>query len=609
MGVEMRGGRNVLPALLAAAAVVALAFRNGGYAATSWSWATLAALVVAVAALLRAGTSAPPRAGTAYVGLLTAFATWVGVECLRRGAATRGVPQLERATLYVAAAAAGVLVIRRMHVRTTLVALLAAIVVVIGAGMGELLLGSVRPERYEGRLVFQPLGYANACGVLAAIGILLGLGIAATRAGVLERRFAATALVPLVTALELTGSRGAVAACVVGWLASVLLSTERRERMAQCAFALALPLAGAVAAARLHIGDTQQTTSVLARDGRLLAALVVVLCVAQWTLALRLRRMGEGDRARRWAMYGLGALVLLVALAAVRHGVAGALGDRPAYWRVAWHETSAHPLLGSGPGSYAGAWIRLRPTPVGVLNAHNLYLETLAELGPGGLLLLVAALAVPLVVAVRRRTTWRTAAAGAYVAFLAHAAVDWDWQMPAVTIAALLCGACMLAENSAWSARRRRAARSFALVGAALVAVVAGAAGIGTRALAAAEAAAGRSPASAVRTAEVAAAWQPWSAEPRRLLAELDAAAGDTAAARRALEAALRRDPGDVAAWFDLVRIGSPVQQRRALERLAQLDPLGVRDERASSQRARRSARLRSRTARSTPSARASRSS
>jgi len=563
----MRGGRHVLPALLAAAAVVALAFRNGGYDATSWSWATLAALVVTVAALVRPGATAVPRAAIGYVVCLGSFAAWIGVECLRRGTATRGVPQLERAALYTAVAAASILVIRRMHVRSTVVGLLAAVVAVIVAGLGELLLGPIHAERYEGRLLFQPLGYANACGILAAVGILLALGIEATRASLTERRFAATALVPLVVGLQLTASRGAVVACAAGWIAFVLLSTDRLERIAQTALLLAMPVAGALAAARLHIGDTQEPTSVLARDGRLLAVIVIALSVVQATLALRVR-------ARRSIAWAVAAGALAAVCAVARHGLS--LGDRPAYWRVAWTDARAHPLLGSGPGTYAAAWIRWRPSPTGALNAHNLYLETLAELGPAGLLLLAAALAVPLVVAVRSRSTWRTAAAGAYVAFLAHAALDWDWQMPAVTIAALLCGACVLAENSTWSARRGPVARRLALAGAALVAVVAGAAGIGTHALASARAAANRSPATAVRAAEIAATWQPWSAEPRRLLGEIDAAAGDTPAARRALEEALRLDPEDVGAWFDLVRFGSPAERRRALERIEQLDPLGV---------------------------------
>ena len=39
---------------------------------------------------------------------------------------------------------------------------------------------------------------------------------------------------------------------------------------------------------------------------------------------------------------------------------------------------------------------------------------------------------------------WRRQS-GAYVAFIAHSAVDWDWQMPAVTLLALFVGAALVA--------------------------------------------------------------------------------------------------------------------------------------------------------------------
>jgi hypothetical protein len=35
-------------------------------------------------------------------------------------------------------------------------------------------------------------------------------------------------------------------------------------------------------------------------------------------------------------------------------------------------------------------------------------------------------------------------ATGAYVAFLFHIGVDWDWEMPAVTVAGLACGTALV---------------------------------------------------------------------------------------------------------------------------------------------------------------------
>ena len=76
-----------------------------------------------------------------------------------------------------------------------------------------------------------------------------------------------------------------------------------------------------------------------------------------------------------------------------------------------------------------------------MLDAHSLYVETLAELGPLGLVLLGVTLAVPIIAAVGARNDPLVAgAAAAYVAFLVHAGLDWDWEMPAVTLVGLLCG-------------------------------------------------------------------------------------------------------------------------------------------------------------------------
>ena len=78
-------------------------------------------------------------------------------------------------------------------------------------------------------------------------------------------------------------------------------------------------------------------------------------------------------------------------------------------------------------------------------DAHSLYLEKLAELGAIGLVLLLWVLAVPVLAAIRiRGRPFVTGAFGAYVAFAAHAAVDWDWELPAVTFAGIFCGALLI---------------------------------------------------------------------------------------------------------------------------------------------------------------------
>ena len=107
---------------------------------------------------------------------------------------------------------------------------------------------------------------------------------------------------------------------------------------------------------------------------------------------------------------------------------------------------------GSAPARGATSSTGAKHKRVGgqVRDVHNLYLETLAEQGPIGLALLVAMLGIPLVGAWRaRRIPIVPAAFGAYVAYLAHASIDWDWELTAVTIAALACGIACLKSDTA----------------------------------------------------------------------------------------------------------------------------------------------------------------
>ncbi len=92
------------------------------------------------------------------------------------------------------------------------------------------------------------------------------------------------------------------------------------------------------------------------------------------------------------------------------------------------------------------SWREHRTVPLEVRDAHSLYVETLSELGPVGLVLVFALVAIPLVAALRRRgDPLAVTAAAAFVVFAAHAGIDWDWEMPVVTLAGLGCAGALLA--------------------------------------------------------------------------------------------------------------------------------------------------------------------
>ena len=157
-------------------------------------------------------------------------------------------------------------------------------------------------------------------------------------------------------------------------------------------------------------------------------------------------------------------MLALAAVAAV--AVTGLTEPRASLWGVAWHEFAAHIAGGSGAGTFALAWARsgLIETRGGALDAHSLYLETLAELGAVGLVLLLAFLALPLARLSRLNSGNAPVAAGAYVVFLVHAGLDWDWEMPAVVLAGLCCGAVVLAGDEAQARAVRPSGRAAIVV-------------------------------------------------------------------------------------------------------------------------------------------------
>jgi hypothetical protein len=202
-----------------------------------------------------------------------------------------------------------------------------------------------------------------------------------------------------------------------------------------------------------------------------------------------------------------------------------------------------------------------------------LYLEVLAELGPLGLGLLVAMLALPLAVLVRsRRRALGGSAAGAYVAYLLHVTVDWDWEIGAVTLVALACAAALVtAADVRPLGIGRRGPLAFAVVLAGLsLFVIAGRVELGRESAAVAR---GDWPAAA-HAARRTSTLQPWSAEPWQLLGEAELAAGRLAAARGHLGRALDRDAGSWELWLDLARASDGRVRVAAMDRVRRLNPL-----------------------------------
>jgi O-antigen ligase len=149
--------------------------------------------------------------------------------------------------------------------------------------------------------------------------------------------------------------------------------------------------------------------------------------------------------AGRWrARAGLAVVAAFVAVSVLTAFVTvpRLLQARGDYWHAAWQVVKRHPLAGSGAGTFDLAWAAYGDFTRwgGALDAHSLYLETFAELGIVGLVLVLGVLA-PVVVGLRaeRLPLGTTAALAGGVAYLVHAGLDWDWEFPAVTAVGIAC--------------------------------------------------------------------------------------------------------------------------------------------------------------------------
>jgi len=603
-------------AVLLGLLVAPVAAVNGGYSSTSWGWVTLGLAWAAILALaLRADLSIGVLDAVA-VAALFALVLWSLLSVTWSADAGATILSTERLLVYATALAAATLVVRAQRYSALVAGVWAGVTLVCGYGV----LTRLYPGRFAadaeiaGRRLAQPVGYWNSLGLLAAVGAVVAVGLlAGTRSRALGAA-AAASLVPLGLALYFTFSRGGTIALAVGAVVALALDPRRLRFALAGAVGGAAPALAVLEASSLSaLTENGATVAQSASAGSTLmkvALLCALVAAAAGAVLVEADRRVDVSRNTRLAFAALLVVAVLAAAAAVstKYGSPTSIGRRAwhsftakpptqtgdlnnrlltlsnngrlALWRVAWNDFAAHAAGGSGAGTYYAQWMQNRRDATQVRNAHNLYVETLAELGLPGLLLLAAGLLAPLAAVVRaRKLPLVAAAAGAYVAFLLHAAFDWDWQLPGVTLAPLLLGAAVLAAARP-AGRRFAAGTAQRLVAGAAIVVVALLAGytlLGNRAVAAAQRdTSAQRWAAAESHARRAASLQPWSSEPWRVLGEAELQQGKTAAARKSLRTGLEKSSRDWRLWLDLALASGPAERRAAARRARALNPRSI---------------------------------
>jgi O-antigen ligase len=590
----------------------------GGYFATAWGWTAIALLWATGLALVLRSAVEIGRRELVYLASWTLFGGWVWLSTLWSQSTPSSFLEGERVLVYVAGAAAAVLLIARRTVPQLLGGILLAITLVTGYGLGTRLvpdrIGVFNPV--AGYRLEAPIGYWNALGIVAAIGVLLALGFAARGASPLSRAFGAAPLGILLPTLYFTYSRGSWIALVAGVIVAVAYAERRLQLVTSFIAAAAAPAVCVVVASRVSTLTHTTTISVqaAAHDGHRLALAVVAAAIVSAAVVAGVALLEPGlvvPRAVRLAYAAVLVVILVVALGAgfAKYGGPATIA-RKAYhsfetkprtspqknlnqrlfslagsgrsdlWRVAWEDIKAHPLLGSGAGTYEQRWYRDRHLDVDVRDAHAVYLEQWAELGPVGLALLAVALITPFVAAARaRRTRLAPVALAGYTAFVVHAAIDWDWELPALILAGILLGAALLAAARRDSAPVAIGAplRFGGLAVTAAIAALAFVGLVGNLALSASShAAADRNWPKAAAEARRASDWAPWSSEALSKLADAQLAVGDDRAAAVTLRHAIAKDPANWQLWFDLYDAAGGNEAKLAFRRTYQLNPRGL---------------------------------
>ncbi len=479
----MNGLRAAACCLLLAGGTV-LAFFSGGFFDQPRIVAGVCAWLLVIAAALTAERPLPRSLpGGLALGGLAALTALTVLSIAWAPLAGAALDDAQRTLLYLGVFIAGTAFLRAdRFIEPALAA--GVLLVMLYALSGRLLPGLVdlaQSQTAGGRLE-QPITYWNAMGAVAAMGLVLSTRMAGD-----ERRprglraAAAAAVAPLGAAVYLTFSRGAIAAVAVGLLVLVLLAREQAQ-MRAAAVALGTGLGGALVCApfpwvrSLSEGSSSEATQGLAALALLVAlAAVAATLTLRWTAATH-RNTTPAANPRTRLLAAAGVVVALVLVTAAVEGSprgsspqAGANSARLSsldsmryeYWRVALDTFAEHPLAGTGTGGFRVEWLRERPVKDASGEAHSLYLETLAELGLAGAAALLVMLA-GLALSARRALLAEPEAVLGLVALLAtylvHAALDWDWEMPAVTLPALAAAAAIVAasDRAAPTAGRER---------------------------------------------------------------------------------------------------------------------------------------------------------
>lgn len=594
--------------------------------------------------------AAAPPAAWAGLALLALFAVWNGASLAWSIGADLTWTDLNRTVAYALVAALALVAgssLSRAPERAAMAYLAVATVVALYAIGGKTLPWFEIPgvidlnHTADFSRLRDPLGYWNALALFCVLAVPIALRAASDfERGRRSRLASQLAVVPLVVTVGLTYSRGGLISLTVALVVLVAFAADR-ARLAALAIVSVL---GAVPA--LIVGFTSDD---LTRDGisiasrtddgfAMLAMLGLGMALTVATAAWLRRRdeflvvtAGARRQVKRALMVAgaVGLLVLANGMQSSERGVRGEIshqwdeftstqaektndparilktnsGNRWVWWQEAGGAFWDRPLTGHGAGTFPLVHLAYRDDALTVRDVHSVPLQFLAETGLIGALLALGGLG--LLAAAGARRMWRSfgdersysvALAASACAYGVHMWIDWDWDIPAVTLPVLIFLGVLAArppgaggaEVAPLAPRRESPGRGLALaVGAALAAAFAVSAVLPALARdktseAFAKAAGGevQDLIDGARAAEVARRLNPLSAEPSAAAAAIADRRGRYARAAELLAEGVERQPNDPQSWLRVATFNVRRDDMRAAlvaaRQVGRLDPRGT---------------------------------